>query len=101
MGYVLFAQAILEGKLPEFSLDDFKQLQRDLRLDIHKFDVKFKRKVELGKEINGKLRADKVRKVRNIYVANMSYDFEEGSTIGNLESVVVLNNSSEAKPSAR
>ena len=97
MGYMLFAQAILEGRLPEFSLNDFKQLQKDLRLDIHRFDVKFKRKVELGREIGGKLRTDRVRRVRNIYVANMSYDFEECSTVGNLESVVVLNNLSEAK----
>lgn len=92
LGCVFFAQAIKEGRLPDLTFDDFKTLQEDLKLLIHKFDVKFRRKVDTTKKITGRLHLDELRfdENKNNYKANLSYDFENSSTLGSIEAVVLI-----------
>jgi len=95
LAYVMFAEFIMHGLIPEFSGSSFEEFKR-FRLLTNSFivgmnNVKFRRPID-PREFKGQIRLEKVITKRNnsLYFLKTEYNFEDGKQTGNIDLAVVL-----------
>lgn len=86
--YSAVYQAILDKSHVYFEGKDFAKLQKE-GMVIVESRKRFKRPISTDREIYGQIDMTDLRKRRNVIFANVDFEFENRSCIGNLELAVI------------
>lgn len=83
LSYVFVAEAIRQKVIPEITDLDFNKFREESML-ILESRKRFRRPIDVEKEINGEIKLEDWRNFGRLLVGRMNFDFEKRSCVGNL-----------------